>query len=260
VRVLLFLVLFHMFFRSASVLYPWQDWRRELHIERMPRPLPTQDDLAQMRQEANGSYLPVMRELQECAASLPRYWCPCPTADTRKELTSAPAWGKYSLAWTASRLRWCEGALGFPQGWDMYSPSVGQRAYPTRARLLFADGTEITIRQRSDPEDLTWYFRWYHGKILGYDSAVTSNYSRRAQGCHGYCNWLAHRLPHNAAGAPLREIRLYQVTYNFPPPGADARAFLVEQMEQARDHQAPQAWPTFFIYDPDRGEGQSQDR
>jgi len=31
VRMLLFLVLFHMFFRSTDVLYPWEDWLHELN-------------------------------------------------------------------------------------------------------------------------------------------------------------------------------------------------------------------------------------
>ncbi len=256
VRVLLFCVLFHMFFRSTDVLYPWEDWLYELKIRRMPRRLPTRALLDRKRAEAGGSSAPVVKEFRDCAASLPGYWCPWPRGATREQLTSRRAWLKYSLAWTASRLQWCECVLSIDQEWPMFAPNVSRKKYPARARLIFADGTEITVRQRSDPEDLTRYTRWGQGKNLGYDRMVASDSGQRWEACRGYCHFLAHRHPANSDGSPLREIRLYHVTYELVPPGADPEPFLRHQMERTVDHTSPGAWKTFFIYYPDTRESQ----
>ena len=36
----------------------------------------------------------------------------------------------------------------------MFSPGVSKIKYATGARLFFADGSETTVRMRSEPEDL----------------------------------------------------------------------------------------------------------
>ena len=250
VRILLFLVLFHMFFRSTDVLYPWEDWLHELNLKRMPRGLPTRAELAKMLTEAEGSRAPAWKEFKECAASLVRYWNPVPADKTKKELTSEMAWLKYGLAWTASRLQWCECILGYDQEWPMFSPNVGRRRYVTRARLQYDDGSEITIRPRSEPEDLTSYSRWTQGKIIGIDRFVFSDHSMRSYACPGYCNFLAHRYARTANGSLLRSIVLYEVKFLFVPPDEDPHAFLIDQMTKTRDYGAQQARWAFFIYFP----------
>jgi hypothetical protein len=241
-------VLFHMFFRSTDILYPWRDWLKAYKINRMPRPLPTRAELAAIREQADGSCEPVLQEFMACGASLIPYWDPRPSAETHPLLTTNSDWIRYGLGWTASRLQWCECILSIDQEWPMFSPGVPRRRWPVRARLLFADGTETTVRQRSDPEDLTCYLRWDQGKNLGYDRFVSCDHIMRRHACPGWCNFLAHRHPVSFNGSPLREIRLYHVTYHFVPPNEDPVAFLNRQMERNRDHHSPGAWDTFFVY------------
>jgi hypothetical protein len=250
VRILLFLVLFHMFFRSTDILYPWEEWLPELKLKRMPKGLPTRAELAKMTEDADGSSEPALKAFKECGAALVRYWNPTPTDETAAELTSEIDWLKYGLAWTASRLQWCECILGADQEWPMFSPNVGKLRWATRARLRFEDGSEITIRQRSEPEDLTSYSRWSQGKNLGYDRFVFSDHGRRWDACPGYCNLLSHRYSSNAKGSPLRAIILYEVKLNFVPPGEDAREFLRDQMEKTCDYGSMQARWAFFVYFP----------
>jgi hypothetical protein len=249
-RLLLFAVLFHMFFRSTDILYPWEDWLHELKLKRAPRPLPTRAQLAQMREKAGGSIEPVFREFQECGASLIDYWNFTPTQEQNEKLASTTDWAKYSLAWTASRLEWCECILGIDQEWPMFSPNVGKQRYATRARLLFDDNSEITIRPRSEPENLLSYSRWSQGKNLGVDRFVFSDHGKRYYACPGYCNFLAHRYTHNAKGSRLRAIVLYEVKFLFLPPGADPNEFLGNQTNKTRDYEGKQARWAFFIYSP----------
>jgi hypothetical protein len=162
---------------------------------------------------------------------------------------------KYALAWTVTRLEWCERILAIDQEWAMFSPNVGTRKYPTRVRLLFADGTECTLRMRCDPEDLTSFSRWDQGKNLAIDPRVSSDGGMRWYACPGYCNYLLHRYPRNAEGSPLKEIRFYHVTYDFAPPGVDPVAFYRDVMDKTRDHRSPMAWHTHYIYDVQRREG-----
>lgn len=353
-RIIVVLVLSHMIFRSTDVLYPWDDWVSEFKIERMPRPLPTRDDLAKLCEKADGAYAPALEEFRKCFASLPGYWNPVPAGETRElldadqilweglrlnpavstvrkehhlpdgiglmimdvdvgseaekadlqvgdlivKIDGAPAestlerfrtasqaglkltllrdgkenvvdlvfngpprisqiqtvlaWIKYSLAWAITRCQWCEAILNIDQEWPMFSPNVGRKKYPARARLIYADGSETTVRQRSDPEDLTAYFRWGPGKYLGYDRGISDDSGNRWYACPGWCNFLSHQYPTNAAGARLKEIKLYQVRYDFPPPEVDARVFLTELMEKTRDHTtvSDKVYTTFYTYDP----------
>ena len=154
---------------------------------------------------------------------------------------SKSAWVKYGLAWTASRLQWCECILAIDQEWAMFSPNVRKHNYATRARLRFEDGAEFTIRPRSEPEDLTSYSRWKQGKTLGIDRFVASDHGRRHDACVGYCNFLAHRYPSNSNGSPLRAIVLYEVHFKFVPAArpwsrdepVDTQEFLRDQIGRA---------------------------
>lgn len=253
VRLLIFLVLFDMVVRATGVMYPWKDWLSEFKVERLPQRLPTPAELARLQQEADGSYGPVYRELRQSAASLPRFLNPVPSDETRALLTSTAAWCKYGLAWTVSRLGWCETVLNIDQEWAMFSPNVSRRKYPARVRLFFADGSETVVRLQIDPPDYTSYWRGMLGKNLGPELHLDADDASEA--CYGYCNWLTHVHPQNAQGSPLREIRLYQFDVHFPPPTADARAWLQEQMERTRDHRAPQARHAFFVYDAQTRQG-----
>jgi len=52
----------------------------------------------------------------------------------------------------------------------------------------------------------------------------------------------------NENGSPLKEIRIYQVRYDFPPPGEDQHAFFKELMAKTHDHktQSDYVYTTFF--------------
>jgi hypothetical protein len=183
-------------------------------------------------------------------------------APSTTEWDNVYLWVQYGLAWTASRLQWCECILNVDQEWPMFSPNVGRRKYPARARLLFADGTEMTIRQRSDPEDLTWYFRSSPGKDLAYDRFVSAENPNRRYACSGWCRWLTHLNPVNDHGARLKEIRIYQVRYDFPRPDEDAHALFLDLMEKTRDHRtiSTHVYTTFFRYWPaDREKGTTEE-
>jgi PDZ domain len=174
-----------------------------------------------------------------------------PATSTRWD--NALLWLEYCLAFTATRLQWCECILNIDQEWPMFSPNVGIKKYPARARLLYADGTETLVRSRSDPGDLRFYFRWGPGKNLGYDRGIDPDSGYRKYACPGWCNFLAHQHPLNENGSPLQEIRIYQVRYDFPPPGEDADAFFEDLMAKTRDHktESDYVYTTFFRYWPE---------
>lgn len=249
VRILLFVVLFHMLFRSTDILYPWEDWLYELNMKRMPRGLPTREELAKLREEANGDEL-VAKRWKECGSSLARYWNCVPTDETREKINSNADWVKYGLAWTASRLQFCECIVGIDQEWAMFSPNVGKRRYMTRARLFFEDGTEFTVYSRSEPDDYTSYSRWGEGKTLGVDRFVFSDHGMRYDACPGYCNFIAHLHPKNDNGSPLQAILLYEFKVHFVPPGEDPHAFLTAEMEATRDHRQERTRYAFYHYTP----------
>ena len=75
-RLLLFVILFDMFFRSTDVLYPWADWLKEFNITQQG--LPTRAKLAELRDKANGSYDLIFEEFQKSFASVPAFFNPFP--------------------------------------------------------------------------------------------------------------------------------------------------------------------------------------
>lgn len=77
----------------------------------------------------------------------------------------------------------------------------------------------------------------------------------RRRACMGYCNYLAHRHPHNERGSPLCEILLYTVTYKSLPPGEDPHTYYRYLIDNTRDHHSPLATPAFFVYRPSSREG-----
>ncbi len=254
-RILICVVLFHMLYRSTGILYPWEDWLGEVNLSRMPRALPTRSQIDKMREEAEGSNEQVLDEFKKCGLSLARYWNCVPEEETRARLKSPLDWTKYALAWTASRLQWCECILGIDQEWAMFSPKVGRGKYMSRARLCFEDGTERVVRSLSEPEDYTSYTRFGAGKTLGLDRFVFSDQSYRHEACAGYCNFLAHQTPTNQDGARLEAILLYEFKINFVPPGEDAHAFLREEMRQTSDHRSTRVSWTFYVFFPETKAG-----
>ncbi len=197
--------------------------------------------------------------MRKSFASLQQYVNPWPTDEIRTRLASGEDWGKYSLAWLSSRLSLVENAAGFNQEWQMFSPSVGTNVHLGRARLCYEDGTERTVRQHTEPADLTRFFRWSDHIDLQFEKYANRDEDMDDE-CWGWCNVLSYRWPHNENGVPLQKILLYEIRIDYPPPGVDARAFLRDQMDKIRDHHSENASRTFYTFDVKTHEGVMEKR
>jgi hypothetical protein len=251
-RVFLFLLLFNIAFRSLSVLYPWADWVEPLEMDRMPRRLPTQEEIAELaaKTDTTEGFDPVAEDIFRAFDGLWDFARPWPGRATRAQLHEPSDWGAWSLVWVCSRFAFVESVIGFDQEWAMFSPNVSKRRWLTRARLTYADASEIVVRQTADPEDLTHYSHWFQEKVLDYELHVKDAVGHNSD-CNGYCNLLAHRHRANAAGAPLVKISLFEILYRYPSPDDDAIAFLRAQTGPPAD----QVYPVYFIYDVASREG-----
>lgn len=251
-RLFLTFLLFHMVFRGFSVLYPWDDWADELDMRTMPRRLPTRAEWAELPSQATTETpCPRTEDVMRTLDSVWDFFKPWPEASARAKMHTWTDGGKWALAWTSSRLEFAENLVGFNEEWPMFSPSVATRKHVARARLVYADGDERTVRGLCDPEDLTNYTHWFEEKILDHELKVKEGGEGQARRNRGYCNLLAHRYPRNAYGVELKTIYLYMVRYNLAPPGADARVWLKEQSGPPEG----QVFKDFFEYDVAAGEG-----
>ncbi len=244
-RLLLGVLLFDIVFRSLSVLFPWSGWARELDMRSLPARLPTRAELAELSARATPEEPnPGGEEVMEALDSVWRFARPWPGEESRRHIRTAGDAGKFVFCWLCSRLAFLEALCGVDQGWPMFSPSVAHCAWVPRARLVFADGSERVVLPLADPGDPARYSRWPQKKVVGYESKVRDG-AGYADECFGWCNLLAHRHPRNDAGAPLVRVVIFQVRYDFPPPGADARAFLAAQAGPPPE----QVYPDFYEYD-----------
>jgi hypothetical protein len=252
-RLLLTLILFDMVFRGFSVLYPWDDWADELDMRVKPRRLPTRAEWAELPAQASAAADrdPRREEVMLTLDSAWDFFKPWPEAAARAKMRTWADGGKWALTWMSSRLEFAENLVGFNEEWPMFSPSVATRKYVARARLVFADGSERTVRGLCDPEDLTRYSHWFEEKILDHELKVKEGGEGKARDNKGYCNLLAHRHPRNDAGSGLKTIYLYMVRYNLAPPGADAREWLRGQTGPPKE----QVLKDFYEYDVAAREG-----
>ena len=244
-RLFLGVLLFDIVFRSLSVLFPWTDWARELDMRFLPSRLPTRAELAELSardtpEEPN----PGGEEVMQALGSAWRFWRPWPGEESRRRIRTAGDGGKFAFCWLCSRLEFVENVCGINEEWPMFSPNVSRRKWVPRARLVFADGSELVVRPAADPGDPTRYSHWNQEKVLDYELKVREG-ADHADDCFGWCNLLAHRHPRNEAGSPLVRVVCFQVRYDFPPPGADARAFLAAQAGPPPE----QVYPDFYEYD-----------
>ncbi len=256
------------------MLIPWEAWASDLNLDEFPKPLPTRQQIADESQPE------VAAQVRASLRSLAEYLVPWPDEETRAQLTSPEVAGRFAVAWLATRLNFYETLVGLDEHWTMFSPSVADEKTLTRARLLYADGSERLVRTSIDPEDLTHFAHWLDGKIVSHERKMGDASNRRSD-CRGWCNLLAHRYPRNEAGSPLWRIVLYEVQYKFPRPGEDARAVLEEQLRKTRHLSTPeyranlgtrlapgekhlrldrnalpvQVYPDYYEYDPEQGTG-----
>jgi hypothetical protein len=243
-RLFLGSLLFTIVFRSLSVLTPWKDWASAIDLPSRPARLPTRAEMAERALEASPqSPHPVRDDVLAALGRTAVFFVPWPEKKTKAHLGPWRNRATFVFCWANSRLAFVENVVGFHQEWPMFSPNVSKRKYVTRARLIYADGSTYIVRNHADPEDLTNYAHWFSEKVLSHELTVQEG-KGFANDAFGYCNLLAHQHPTNEEGAALATIRLFQVRYDFPPPGADARAFLAAQNGPPDD----QVYPDFYEY------------
>jgi hypothetical protein len=244
-RIFLSVLLFDIAFRSLSVLVPWAAWADELGMRTLPKRLSTRAERARLAARATPEHPdPVAEDVAEALDSVWEFGKPWPGPAGLAKVRSWEGRGKFAFCWLCSRLEFAENLLGFNQEWPMFSPNVSRRRYLARARLTFADGSERVVRSHADPEDLTRYAHWFEEKVLDHELKVREG-AGSADECFGYCNLLAHRYRRNEGGAGLVTIALFQVRYDYTPPGVEARAYLRQQTGPPPD----QVYPDFYLYD-----------
>jgi hypothetical protein len=231
-RLFLTALIFDMVFHSLAALAPYREWFEEWDIDRLPRRLPTLEEIAKLAKKTGpDNPSPVADRVWSSLDSVWGYFKPWPPQELRHKLESWEDRGKYALCWLTSRLDFFEGLAGMPQRWTMFSPNASRGATVARFRLLYRDGTCRVHRLLADPEDLTHYSHWFEEKILDCELKVPRDWDSR----WGYCNYLSHRFRSNSRGSPLKSIYIYDIYYDYPAPDADAEAEL-------RDQNGPPDW------------------
>ncbi len=241
-RVFLSIFIGDMFVRSLLSLTPFDtQWNYELSVEVYPKSLPTPAELDQIASgKHSDTQLTRTARLSESLASLGPFSSPIPSEQTREKLNSAADIGKYAAVWITSRLRFIGSLAGVDQCWPMFSPSVSQDETRARIRLVFADGSTEIWYSAADPADITWYSHWFAEKPIQAALKVYGDVDSRI----GYCNWLSHQVTHNGAGSPLQRIEVFEIHYDYPPPGENAVAFIKTESRRPQNHKKP-----FWVYD-----------
>ena len=127
-----------------------------------------------------------------------------------------------SVTWLATRLEFFEGLAGIDQGWPMFSPDVATESEQPRFELLYADGEQRTVRVPTDPRDPTKFFRLFAEKPLQLADSLLDDVSVR----RGYAAWLARTFAFSRGGAPVVEVVLRRVDYEFPAPGSTRQVWI----------------------------------
>lgn len=241
-RLFLSVLVFDIVFRSMMVLLPCAEWAEsELDMDNLPWRLPTRAEMDHLAVQGGPHPAPVADRILESLDSVWEFAKPWPSARTRARIDSWPKAGMFAACWLNSRLEFVENVLGINEDWPMFSPNVSKRRTLARSKLLFADGSLQTIRLTADPANLTRYSHWFQEKVLDYELKVDHSRDERV----GYCNYLAHRHPRNAAGSPLLAIYVYTLIYYYPRPDMDPAAYLASQNGPPLD----QVRVPFYVYD-----------
>lgn len=251
-RLFLVVLLFDMTFRSFSVLWPTGEWGDELGMRLMPVPLPSRAEIVQRAEIKDLDYRYSIRE--DVCRSLDSVWeffRPWPEPAVRQRIASRDDAVRWGLCWLTSRLEFVENVAGINEEWPMFSPSVSRAKWLTRARLVYADGSERIVRGLCDPADLTRYAHWFEEKRLDHELKVGIGH-HHANDSFGYCNLLRHRYPSSDSGAALVRIFLFTVHYDYPPPDTDARAWLAAQTGPPE----AQVYPDFYRFDVKANHGE----
>ncbi len=218
-RLFLTLFLAAITYRCFGILLPMKEWKNKYEMRTYPTRLSSLPELAKKARKAGpNDPNPIVEDYMISADSIWDYWKPWPSKETRPQIKSWADGAKVTACWFDGRLAFLEHLAGIDEGWPMFSPKLSNVNYHTRARLLYEDDTELVVRQAVEPEDYRHYTHWMMDRVSNYETGADEGDEER---CFGYCNLLRHRYEHNAAGAQLVTIVLFQVKVYYPEPGVD---------------------------------------
>jgi hypothetical protein len=232
------------------------DWADQYDVDLYPVRLSTAAELAEKSRKAtDDNPHPVAEDFLDTADALWDYWRPWPGKKTRAKIKSWDDGAKVAACGVYGRLAFLEHLCGVNENWPMFSPSVAAVNYHTRARLVYEvdrddEESDRIVRQNVEPEDYGRYSHWFMERVTNYETRVDDD---DAKPCYGWCNYLVHRYPQNARGAPLVKIVLFQVKVYYPPPGTDPGPHYAEQN---RLTVSPPRAPGSFRSDPERSAAQ----
>lgn len=241
-RVFLSLFIFDMLVRSAISLTDYDDWAEELGVQTQPLALPSREEFDQIAAGNHPGYQSRGERMVASGRSVASFLAPWPDQQARAKIDSPLVGGQFAVAWLGTRLKFLGRMVGVDQSWPMFSPNVGKGDAMARFRLVYDDGSERVVRSLADPEDLTNYSHWFEEKHLQAQTKSIRDTDSRT----GFCNFLAHRYSESETGSPLKQILVFEIRYDYPPPGADAEAFLRAQTGPPRQ----QIKKPFWSYDP----------
>jgi hypothetical protein len=226
-RLFLTLFLAAITYRCFAIFFPIERWTDQFEVRRYPQRLSTLAELGEKAGEASDENPhPVLDDLLGTADSVWDYWKPWPRAETRPKIKTWGDGAKATACWVHWRLGFVEHLCAIDEGWPMFSPSLATAKYHTRARLFYADDSEVVLRQTTEPDDYRRYSHWFHDKRGNYERAADDDWE---DACYGYCHFLLHRYGRNDAGSKLVKVVLFQVRVELPWPDADPEAHYAEQ-------------------------------
>ncbi len=246
-RIFLTILLTDIIGHSILALFPTREWSKEFSFETYPLELPHPELRQRLRdKESDRAIGPLAERYFDTLDSFWAYWKPWPDEDVRKKIKGKWDVAKFGVVWTYYHMSFFENLVYAPQKWTMFSPNVGKWDVCVRARLIYEDGSHVTVRTLAEPEDITHYesFRFATEKRLQYSTKLDRHGDIDAR--VGYCNLLAHRHAKNEAGSPLVKILLVEVRYDYPEPGEGSR----EDYEELNVPLGEETRAPFFEYDP----------
>jgi len=219
-------------------------WRDDLDMYSVPLPLPGANEREAIAQRRDTRYESLSSRLLATGASVLRFANPLPPAKTRRRLTNAEAWLKYAIVWLHTRLEFGGRLIGVDQRWTMFSPTLGTTRTVIRSVLTYADGVQVSVRSRAEPDDLAAFIRPFAQRRLQHDLNLAQLDDVRLN----WCRALARERSTNPTGARLQTIALYEVRYRLAAPDVDAKQHWAN--EQARPLPAAPSW----LFDVSTGE------
>jgi hypothetical protein len=264
-RLFLTVFIFCLSYRCFAMLFPMSNWCRAYAVQELPPPLPSPAERQDLHAKAGpGNRYPVLMACLSTARGLGDYVVPWPGAETRQRVQSPLDGVKCGACWLYGRVLFVERLCGLNEHWELYAPSIDNLIFHTRARLCFNDGSDIVVKQHSEPEDFTHFGHRFEERIVNYEYMVADDF----QLCWAYCKLLAQRHPQNAQGAELVRVVLFQVLVVLVPPGDDAMAHYRSQNRLTRSPPlrpgtyysdrkgaSSQVFPDFYEFDPLNEEG-----